>query len=108
MTGYGKSEAVYEGKKIIVEIKSLNSKNLDINTRIAQNYQSKELELRKMIATCAIRGKVDFSIKIEEISNDVAALINREVVKSYISQIKNICEEANIKEPQDWWHVIRQ
>lgn len=106
MTGYGKSEAVFEGKKIIVEIKSLNSKNIDINTRIAQNYQSKELELRKMVATCVIRGKVDLSIKVEELNTDVAALINKDVVKSYITQIKDICTETNIKEPQDWWHVI--
>ncbi|MBF1076774.1 MAG: hypothetical protein HXL29_08095, partial [Prevotellaceae bacterium] len=62
MTGYGKAEAEYNGKKIHVEIKSLNSKNLDLNTRIATAYREKEMELRKLIAAELLRGKVDFTV----------------------------------------------
>ena len=66
MTGYGKADAEYNGKKIHVEIKSLNSKNLDLNTRIATAYREKEMELRKLIAAELLRGKVDFTVWCEK------------------------------------------
>lgn len=106
MTGYGKSEAVFENKKIVVEIRSLNSKNLDINTRIAPSYFSRDLQLRQMIAGRVIRGKIDLSIKAEEIDSPQASIINKEVVSSYISQIKQISVDNSIEEPKDWWSVI--
>lgn len=106
MTGYGKSEAVFENKKIVVEIRSLNSKNLDINTRIAPSYFSKDLQLRQMIAGRVIRGKIDLNIKTEEIDSPQASIINKEVVSSYISQIKQISVNNSIEEPKDWWSVI--
>ena len=65
MTGYGKAVVTYKEKKINVEIKSLNSKQLDLNTRIAPLYREKEMEMRQMIAAALLRGKVDFSIWIE-------------------------------------------
>lgn len=106
MTGYGKSEAVFENKKIVVEIRSLNSKNLDINTRIAPSYFSHDLQLRQMIAGRVIRGKIDLNIKTEEIDSPQASIINKEVVSSYISQIKQISVDNSIAEPKDWWSVI--
>ena len=66
MTGYGKADAEYNGKKIHVEVKSLNSKALDLNTRIAPLYREKEIELRRMVASELERGKVDFSIWCEK------------------------------------------
>ena len=106
MTGYGKSEAVFDKKKIIVEIKSLNSKNLDINTRLAPMYYSKEMQLRQIVASCAIRGKVDLCIKTEDMATPLAAVINVDVADSYVSQIKSISKELNIGEPEDWWSII--
>lgn len=106
MTGYGKSEAVFDKKKIIVEIKSLNSKNLDINTRLAPMYYSKEMQLRQIVASCAIRGKVDLCIKTKDMATPLAAVINVDVADSYVSQIKSISKELNIGEPEDWWSII--
>lgn len=106
MTGYGKSEAVFENKKIVVEIRSLNSKNLDINTRISPSYFSRDLQLRQMIAGRVIRGKIDLNIKTEEIDSPQASIINKEVVSSYVSQIKQISVDNSIEEPKDWWSVI--
>lgn len=106
MTGYGKSEAVYENKKIVVEVKSLNSKNIDINTRIASQYFSKDLELRQLILKEVVRGKVDLSIKVEESGSTNAANINKDAVESYVTQIKETCAQIGINEPQDWWTVI--
>ncbi len=106
MTGYGKSEAVYQNKKIVVEIRSLNSKNIDINTRIASQYFSKDLEIRQLIVKELVRGKVDLSIKVEETGCINAAIINKDAVESYVAQIKETSAQIGINEPQDWWAVI--
>lgn len=90
MTGFGKSTVVLPSKKISVEIKSLNSKNLDINSRIPPQYREKELELRKMISKSLGRGKVDFSVFIESTEEENSSQINTPVVKNYISQLKQI------------------
>ena len=106
MTGYGKSEAVYKNKKIVVEIRSLNGKTLDVNTRLAPVYFSKDLQLRQIIMGSVVRGKVDFSIKTEELEGDSTATINNQAVASYVSQIKQASEENGIDEPKDWWSIV--
>lgn len=92
MTGYGKSILQLPTKKVTVEIKSLNSKNLDINVRIPSYYKEKELEVRKKLAKSLNRGKVDFSIFIEMTADETSTSINKGVVKQYINQLKNIIE----------------
>lgn len=106
MTGYGKSVAVFNGKKINVEIKSLNSKALDLSTRIAPLYREKEMEIRAMIAAALERGKVDFSLWIEKDDTSAATPINSNVLESYYKQIWSISEEKNIPLPADWFATL--
>ena len=103
MTGYGKSVVVYNGKKINVEIKSLNSKALDLSTRIAPLYREKEMEIRQAIQTKVIRGKVDFSIWVEKDAATDATTINTALAKNYCEQIKNVAAECQIPLPGDWF-----
>ena len=83
MTGYGKATAIFSDKKIHVEIKSLNSKAMDLSTRIAPLYRGKEMEIRSMVSTCLERGKVDFCLWIEKESNAATSQINIEIAQSY-------------------------
>ena len=106
MTGYGKSTVTYNDKKIIVEIKSLNSKALDVSARIAPLYREKEMEIRNMISKSLERGKVDFSLWIEKEASDAATLINAALLQNYYSQIKNISETCNIPLPSDWFATL--
>ena len=106
MTGYGKSTVTYNDKKIIVEIKSLNSKALDISARIAPLYREKEMEIRNMISKNLERGKVDFSLWIEKEASDAATPINAALLQNYYSQIKNISETCNIPLPSDWFATL--
>ena len=106
MTGYGKSAVTYNDKKIIVEIKSLNSKALDISARIAPLYREKEMEIRNMISKNLERGKVDFSLWIEKEASDAATPINAALLQNYYSQIKNISETYNIPLPSDWFATL--
>ena len=106
MTGYGKSVVVYNGKKINVEIKSLNSKALDLSTRIAPLYREKEMEIRQAIQTKVIRGKVDFSIWIEKDATTDATTINTALAKNYCEQIKNVAAECQIPLPSDWFLTL--
>ena len=92
MTGYGKSTVTYNDKKIVVEIKSLNSKALDVSARIAPLYREKEMEIRNMISKSLERGKVDFSLWIEKEASDAATPINAALLQNYYTQIKNISE----------------
>ena len=103
MTGYGKSVAVYNGKKINVEIKSLNSKALDLSTRIAPLYREKEMEIRQAIQAKVVRGKVDFAIWIEKDAATDATTINASLAKNYCEQIKRVAEECQIPLPGDWF-----
>ena len=106
MTGYGKAVVAYEEKKIHVEVKSLNSKQLDLNTRIAPLYREKEMEMRQMVAEALIRGKVDMSVWIEK---DMAAdptPINAALVENYYQQIKAISEKTCIPVPEDWFYTL--
>ena len=108
MTGYGKSDAVYNGKKIHAEIKSLNSKNLDLSTRIAPIYREKEMEIRKLIAAKLERGKVDFNLWVEKDAVQAAPVVNAEVVSNYLEQIRAISEAQCIPSPsgQQIWDVL--
>lgn len=96
MTGYGKTVLQLPERKITVEIKSLNSKNLDINVRIPAYYREKELEIRKQIALETTRGKIDFSIYIEENGSKTNSKINKNIVSEYINQLKNIATGRDI------------
>lgn len=92
MTGFGKSVLQLPSKKITVEIKSLNSKNLDLNARIPSQYREKELLLRNKVSKALTRGKVDFSVYIEVTGEETTAAVNAAVVKSYISQLRSIVD----------------
>jgi len=106
MTGYGKAVVAYNGKKINVEIKSLNSKTLDISTRIAPLYREKEMELRQMIAQELIRGKVDFSLWVEKDAAVDAIPINGALVENYYHQIQDISAKTGIPLPNDWFYTL--
>ncbi len=90
MTGYGKSVLQLPTKKVTIEVKSLNSKNLDINTRIPSFYKEKELSIRKKLASTLVRGKVDFSIYVEMTADETSTSVNKGVVSEYIKQLRNI------------------
>ncbi len=106
MTGYGKVVVAYKDKKINVEIKSLNSKALDLSTRIAPLYREKEMEIRQMIAQTVERGKVDFSLWIEKEAGTDATPINGALVENYYHQMKDLAARTGIPEPQDWMTVL--
>ena len=90
MTGYGKSILQLPTKKVTIEIKSLNSKNLDLNVRMPSFYKEKELSIRKKLAATLVRGKVDFSIYIEMTADETSTVINKGVVSNYIAQLKEV------------------
>ncbi|MDX1426549.1 YicC family protein [Salegentibacter mishustinae] len=92
MTGFGKSITQLPSKKVTVEIKSLNSKNLDVNARIPSQYREKELQLRNTISKSLTRGKVDFSLYVEVTGEETTASVNRGVVKNYMQQLKSIVD----------------
>jgi len=89
MTGYGKAVLQLPTKKVTIEIKSLNSKNLDLNVRIPSYYKEKELAVRKKLASSLVRGKIDFSIYVEMTSDETSTQVNKRVVKQYIEQLRN-------------------
>lgn len=92
MTGYGKSVLQLPTKKVSIEIKSLNSKSLDLNTRFPSMYREKELDIRKRMASALERGKVDFSLYVEMTGEETATQINTTLVKQYIKQLKVIVD----------------
>ena len=111
MTGYGKSVANFNGKKIHVEIKSLNSKALDLTTRVAPLYREKEIEVRNYIATVLERGKIDFVLWIEKDESTGATPINTSLVADYYKQIKELSTTLNldmsgIQSASDWMKVL--
>lgn len=106
MTGYGKSVVAYKDKKINVEIKSLNSKALDLSVRIAPLYREKEMEIRQYIAKALTRGKVDFALWTEKDIIVDATPINAALVEDYYRQLKAISEKTGIPEPADWYNSL--
>ncbi len=97
MTGYGKSVLQLPTKKISIEIKSLNSKNLDLNARMPSIYREKELSIRKLIASKLERGKVDFSLYMEITGEETSTQINKTVVNQYIKQLKNVVDGDEVE-----------
>lgn len=97
MTGYGKSEATYNGLKVFLEVRSLNSKNLDVNTRIPNRYREMDAQIRKTIAAQLQRGKVDCSLFYESTDGQTNAVINLPVVESYMHQLDALAQ-VNDKE----------
>jgi TIGR00255 family protein len=106
MTGYGKAVVAYKEKKINVEVKSLNSKSLDLSARIAPFYREKEMEIRRLLAQKLERGKVDFSLWVEKESTVDATPINAALVENYYKQIKAISASTGIPEPEDWFTTL--
>jgi len=97
MTGFGKAIAETPQKKITIEIKSLNSKQFDLNTKIPWVYKEKEPEIRSIISQKLDRGKIDFSIFIDSVDQEVATVINKAAVRNYYTQFKEIAAELDIK-----------
>lgn len=97
MTGFGKHVIQLPTKKITIELKSLNSKSLDLNARMPSAYRDKELEMRKLIASSLIRGKVDFGLYIEFTGTETSAKVNEETVRLYMKQFASIADGDNLK-----------
>ena len=108
MTGYGKAECELALKKITVEVRSLNSKVLDVNTRIPGVYREKELEIRRELSDRLIRGKIDFSIFSESLGVESNSAINNSMVKSYFSQLSEISKELQIPVGEVTLQIIMQ
>ncbi len=106
MTGYGKSIAEFADKKISAEIKSLNSKALDLSTRIAPLYREKEMEIRNEISKTLERGKVEFNLWIEKDATESGIPINTGIFENYYKQIKELADKMQIPVPADWFQVI--
>ncbi len=106
MTGYGKSVAEYEGKRITAEIRSLNSKALDLSTRVAPIYREREMEIRAMVSRRLERGKVDFSLWVEQDEAAEAARVNLPVALAYKNEIAEASQALGIAEPADWWPLL--
>lgn len=106
MTGYGKADILYNGKKIHAEIKSLNSKSLDLNMRIAPIYREKEMDIRKRIAQELERGKVDFTLWVEKDETLAGGTINPAAVKNYLEQIHTISQDLGIEMPTNLWETL--
>ena len=101
MTGYGKAIAELSDKKVTIEIKSLNSKALDLSTRIAPAYREKEMEIRNLISKSLERGKVDLNLWVEKKENSSnATIISQSLVEGYYQQIKEISDNLSIPVPK--------
>lgn len=106
MTGYGKSVGEYEGKRITVELKSLNSKQLDLLVKLPSLYREREMALRQELAQLIDRGKVDFSITVEHVGKDVVPQLNVSAIEGYCEQIKDIAQQVQIELPRDWFATL--
>ena len=106
MTGFGKAVATVPNKKITVEIKSLNSKQLDISSRIPAAFREKELELRNMMAAKLIRGKVDFQIYTESIGVETTVSLNIPLMAAYKAQVEEMARQLGLAWPDDWYSVL--
>ncbi len=97
MTGYGKSILQLPSKKITIEIKSLNSKNLDLHSRVPSSYREKELEMRKKVSMSLVRGKVDFNLYVEITGEETNTKINETIVNQYMKQLSNVVNGDDIE-----------
>lgn len=94
MTGFGRAETVYQGTKITVDIKSLNSKNFDLNVKVPLRYKEKEFDIRKLLNDKILRGKVDCYINCESLEDSNEVTINQDIVKNYIEQLRSVASDA--------------
>ena len=101
MTGYGKAEQIYLTKRIVVEIKTLNSKQLDLSIKLPQEIRPQELDYRNIVSSTLQRGKVDVVISITDTNVEQNTHIEKEVIASYLKQVKEISEEYNIPQSSD-------
>ena len=106
MTGYGKSVNVFQDKKICVEIRSLNGKAMDMSTRIAPQFKCREMEIRTLVSSALERGKVDFSLWVEQSEKADTPAINSEVMQGYVEQMKAISENTGIALPGNLFEVL--
>ncbi len=106
MTGFGKSVVEIPNKKITVELKSLNSKQLDLSARIPSYYREKELDLRNRIALHLERGKVDLTIYVENSGSEVNATLNLPLIATYKKQVEEMAQTLSISLPEDWYSVL--
>jgi uncharacterized protein YicC (UPF0701 family) len=106
MTGFGKATGEYNGKKIIVEIKSLNSKQADISTRMAGLYREKEIEIRNEVSQALERGKIDLAIYFDNSARENITQINQAMIEAYYLQIKQISANTGIEIPQNWFEIL--
>lgn len=100
MTGFGKAAAILNGKNYEIEIKSLNGKSLDINTKLPANYKERELEMRSIIGERLERGKIDFSLTVTVVSGGEAVKVNEELLASYFNTMSQITDRLNFKPDQ--------
>lgn len=106
MTGFGKATCEYGNKKIVVEIKSLNSKQLDVSTRISGLYREKDIEIRNELSQQLERGKIEFALYVDNSGKESVAQINQSVVESYYQQIKQLSVNLGIDVPANWFEVL--
>ena len=106
MTGFGKAVTICGNKQITAEIKSLNSKQMDLLVRMPQAYRDHELDIRNMVAEKLLRGKVELYISCEAAEGNAAMSINMPLLKLYKSQIDKMAQELEIEEPQDWYATL--
>jgi uncharacterized protein (TIGR00255 family) len=106
MTGFGKVTAELPTKKVTVEIKALNSKQLDLSTRIPSAYKEMEMQIRSQLLASLERGKVEFSIQIEYIGKDIPTQLNQAAIENYYGQINEVAAKLNIPLPADWFQVL--
>lgn len=106
MTGFGKATCEYGNKKIVVEIKSLNSKQLDLSTRISGLYREKDIEIRTELSQQLERGKIDFALYVDNSGKESVSQINQSVLMAYHEQIKQISQNTGIEMPANWFEVL--
>ena len=97
MTGFGKTEFEVGTKKITLEIKSLNSKQLDINTRVPSMYREKDLEIRRLISEMLTRGKVDFALYLDNLGTESTSRVNAAIIKDYYRQLADVHQELGLE-----------
>ncbi len=106
MTGFGKASALYQNKKLTVEVKSLNSKQLDLSTRMPQSYREMDMELRNLMSHKLLRGKVDVTVWVEYIQGETGTTLNVEALKQYKTQIEHLSQELSLPLPSDWYATL--
>ena len=106
MTGFGKADAILEGKTIHIEVRSLNSKSMDLSTRVASRYREKEMEIRTRVSQALERGKVDFCLWLEKDETTYTPVLNAAAAESYLQQMKEISAKTGIPMPTNPWEVL--